>query len=105
MLAGRSTLLTSLPAMLKTETFISTPPLAFCCFPNDNECAFCPGHWPFNGNQVTLGVNTNHFQVLGGKLVVAHAAGHPLALKHVAGTGSPANRTRRPPPIRLAVGF
>src|SRR5690606_24124655 len=56
-----------------------------------------------NGDQVALGVNAHHNQVLRGLALVAHTASHTLALGHARHLRGRADRARGAPTVRLPV--
>src|SRR5438477_113291 len=61
------------------------------------------GDCAFHGEQATLEVGGEHFQVLHRDPLAAHPLGHPGAFQHPAGRCARPDRACRPPAIRLAV--
>ena len=73
------------------------------CVANDDDTAVGAGHGALHQQQVALGIGLDDFQVERGDLLVAHVAGHALALEHPSRSLALADRARRAVEQRGAV--
>src|SRR5918995_5928092 len=75
----------------------------FDCAPDEYQALVRSGHGPLNQEQISLRIDSQHFQVLNRYPIVTHSPSHAQPFENPARRRARSDRARRTQPVRLAV--